>query len=334
MNISQETSYSKFSHIYIEESVLDHPDTVRILSHYPDSTKIVINNYKDVFCRSHQNFTVQKYNPSLILARKVSNYLYKGADVCQDFGNEYFYYTGIIMNCIYDCEYCYLQGMYPSGNIVIFVNQEDFIDSVMDMLRIHPVYLCLSYDTDMLALESLTGFTARWIELARSNPDLKIEIRTKSAFDISLLPTPTDNIIFAYTMSPDEIVRNYEHFTPSLDSRITAARRVLNTPARLRLCFDPIVYTPDYLDKYKNMFDKVFNQLDPDKISDVSIGLFRISSEYLKNMRKQRLSPLTSYPFTTSNNVSGYDNTTGDMMLNSVKEQLIQYLPPDKIFTI
>ena len=35
-----------------------------------------------------------------------------------------------MFNCIYDCDYCYLQGMYPSANIVVFVNHEDFFDAV------------------------------------------------------------------------------------------------------------------------------------------------------------------------------------------------------------
>mgnify|MGYP006970641936 FL=1 len=30
-----------------------------------------------------------------------------------------------MMNCIYDCSYCYLKGMYPSGHMVLFVNIED-----------------------------------------------------------------------------------------------------------------------------------------------------------------------------------------------------------------
>ena len=29
-------------------------------------------------------------------------------------------------NCLFDCRYCFLQGMYNSSNFVIFVNYEDF----------------------------------------------------------------------------------------------------------------------------------------------------------------------------------------------------------------
>lgn len=40
-----------------------------------------------------------------------------------------------MMNCIFDCEYCYLKGMYPSGNLVVFVNLEDILRSLKHFWR-------------------------------------------------------------------------------------------------------------------------------------------------------------------------------------------------------
>ena len=31
-----------------------------------------------------------------------------------------------MLNCVYDCRYCFLQGMYRSANYVLFVNYDDF----------------------------------------------------------------------------------------------------------------------------------------------------------------------------------------------------------------
>ena len=33
-------------------------------------------------------------------------------------------------NCLFDCKYCFLQGMYSSANYVIFVNYEDYYDEI------------------------------------------------------------------------------------------------------------------------------------------------------------------------------------------------------------
>ena len=131
------------------------PETKRILTQFPQAEVIAIDHYKDVFCRSRQDYVRQHAAQNLILAAKHGELLYPGAPVCQSFGNEHFYYTSCVMNCVFDCEYCYLKGMYPSANLVVFVNLEDIFAEVEKRLAVHPVYLCVSYDTDLLALEHL-----------------------------------------------------------------------------------------------------------------------------------------------------------------------------------
>jgi len=46
------------------------------------------------------------------------------------------------LNCVYDCEYCYLQGMYPSANIVVFVNFEDFTNAADEKLAELGIVFC------------------------------------------------------------------------------------------------------------------------------------------------------------------------------------------------
>ena len=114
-----------FSHIYVEEEIAEHPRVKQILARFMKAEIVYIRHYKDVFCRRRQDYEEQHHAQNLILAKKTGSLIYQGAPVCQNFGNTYFYYTSCMMNCIYDCEYCYLKGMYPSANIVIFVNIED-----------------------------------------------------------------------------------------------------------------------------------------------------------------------------------------------------------------
>ena len=138
-----------FSHIYVERSVRNHVRTQAILAKFPSAKVIDINHYKDVFCRSRQSCQLQHRTQKLILAARQGTLLYEGAPVCQSFDNPYFYYTSCVMNCIFDCEYCYLKGMYPSANIVVFVNLEDIFAEVAQKLENHSLYLCVSHDTDL-----------------------------------------------------------------------------------------------------------------------------------------------------------------------------------------
>ena len=110
--------YNKmFSHVYVEKGVAEHPRTKQILEKLNNTTVIEIDHYKDVFCRKKQSISAQSNAKALILAENTSGCIYEGAPVCQSFGNENFYYCSCMMNCIFDCEYCYLKGMYPSATL-------------------------------------------------------------------------------------------------------------------------------------------------------------------------------------------------------------------------
>ena len=120
---SREGSFNKFlSHVYVERRALDNPHTTEILSRLRWSETIIIDHYKDIFNRGKQSYHQQSKSRSLILAVNDGELVYPGAPVCQAFGQKNFYYTASSMNCPFDCEYCFLKGMYSTANMVCFVN--------------------------------------------------------------------------------------------------------------------------------------------------------------------------------------------------------------------
>ena len=169
-----------FSHIYIESAALDYPVTQRILSALPRAEVIPIRHYKDVFDRGGQDAAAQKAAPDLILAVKRDTFLYDGSDNCQTFGAPKAYYAVPAMNCPFDCQYCFLKGMYPSANIVIFVNIGDCLNEIRERAKSGPAQISLSYETDLVAIEYLTGYVSAFASLAPEVPDLTLEIRTKA----------------------------------------------------------------------------------------------------------------------------------------------------------
>lgn len=335
MRSLKEDYYSPpFSHIYIEKAVLSHSRTRKILERFPDAVRIEIDHYKDIFCRSRQNGAVQHRAQNLIIAQKKGELLYEGAPVCQSFGNQYFYYASCVMNCIYDCEYCYLKGMYPSGHMVVFVNLEDIFATIEKKLAQHELYLCVSYDTDLMALEHIIGYTAAWMEFAARHDRLKLEIRTKCAnrtfFDTQ---NPPDNVIFAFTLSPQTVIEAYEHKTPGLEARIQCAVKALETGCQVRLCFDPMIYCADWRRHYAQMFDKVTAAVDWRRLVDVSVGSFRVSQEYLKKMRRILPDSLViQFPFDNDEGVCQYPLALMGQMEQFLVDRLMAVLPEEKIF--
>lgn len=325
-----------FATVYAERDVFREEWQSR-LSQKP----VFINHYKDIFNRSHQDFAAQKKAPSLILAKKSGTLIYKGAPVCQSFGNEHFYYTSCMMNCLYHCDYCYLQGMYPSGHVVAFVNLNDYFAELSSLLLLHPVYLCISYDTDLLALEQTFSFVSEWLSFAAQHENLTLEIRTKSGNpavfkSLSSLFTgrepQKERIIFAWTVSPPVICQTMEHGAASLPLRLKALKAAKEAGFTVRLCFDPMIFHGGWKETYAKLVRQIFTDISPDLLFDVSIGVFRISTDYLKNMRKNRPdSALIQYPFVTENGVSHY-GALSEEMVNYLRQLLLNYLSQDKIF--
>ena len=111
--------------IFIEQDVLDHPVSQKVINRLKNADVFEIERYQEMFNRRHQNFRIQKQKPALILAKKYDNFVLPapsgfGIDAQKN------YYFSHMYNCIYYCRYCFLQGMYSSANYVLFVNYEDF----------------------------------------------------------------------------------------------------------------------------------------------------------------------------------------------------------------
>lgn len=333
-NLSEGYYNPAFSHIYVEKALWGNKRAERILSAFPEATVIEIGHYKDVFCRSGQDYVRQHRSQKLILAEKKGTLFYRGAPVCQDFGNEHFYYASCMMNCIYDCEYCYLKGMYPSGNMVIFVNLEDYFAEAEEILSNHPVYLCVSYDTDLMAMETVAGYVREWMMFAGWHENLTVEIRTKCANrNFFERENPTRGVIFAFTLSPQALIDAGEHGAPSLESRISCAALAIERGFTVRLCFDPALYWPDWESRYDEMLSRVFAEIDMGRVWDVSVGTFRISKDYLKKMRRNEpFSPFAQFPYQNEGGVYRYGRELEEKLKGFFAQRLKEKMPEEKIF--
>jgi len=284
------STLANFSHFYVEQAALDYPDTVRLRERYPRAEFTVIDNYKQIFNRPRQSWDLQKRTLKPILAVRRDNFLYRGSPLAPNFGHKNFAYNALVLNCLYDCEYCYLQGMYPSAYPVLFVNHEEYFRATTDFLKENgSLYLCISYDTDLLTFERLIPYCSKWIAFARKHPDLTVELRTKSGLYSAIrTEDPPKNVILAWTLSPEGVARTLEHRTPGTKKRIASLKQALADGWKIRLCFDPVSLIPDWEKHYGQLLEDLFSEIDPEQIYDVSFGFFRMPVQYFKQIKKQR----------------------------------------------
>ena len=127
--------------IYIEDAIADHPRTQRALAHFAGATRVRCKRFGEVFNPRAQNFRLQKRGPALLLARKHKNFVLP-APSGYAIGDGHNYYFSHMLNCVYDCRYCFLQGMFRSANYVLFVNYEDFEQAIDEALARHDGERC------------------------------------------------------------------------------------------------------------------------------------------------------------------------------------------------
>ena len=331
-----------FQHIYVEEAILQSPDVERVLRKFPKAKVVPIKHYKDIFNRKKQGRFAQSRSRKLILAKKEGQRLYDGAVVCQDFSESHFCYASLLMNCPFHCSYCYLQGMYPSSNLVMFLNLEDyFSDCKKWIAEKGSLYLCISYDSDLLAMEGVYPYVEEFARFLNQENALRIEVRTKAGGEglwrkMQKLPLSLEGrkrMIFAFTLSPEEIIEEAEEGSARLSSRIFAIQKALEEGYLVRLCFDPMIYHPRWKELYGDLLQEVFEKIPMEQIHDCSVGSFRISESYLKAMGKALpSSPHTQFPYENTGGYYHYPKELMEEMEGFLYSRLQEKLPKEKIF--
>jgi spore photoproduct lyase len=326
-----------YSHIYVERDIREHAYTRLLLARFPKAEVVVIENYKSVFNRTNQDFWRQKRSPKLILAAKQGKRLYAGNDFLQSNSEDNFAYVTPVMNCPYDCHYCYLQGMFSGANMVVFVNQDELQAEVAQLLakrggRGEPFLVALSYDTDLLALEGILGLTRDWANWSRGREGLLLEVRTKSAPTRFLeTVTPSTSMRLAWTLSPEPICRRYEEGTPPLKRRIAALNLAIEKGWRVQVCFDPLLRVPEWKDVYHHFFKDLQDSLDWKKIERVEVGVFRVATATFQQMRNRPATDLLHYPFEHGRQAVSYKEMEREELGQWAVHHLRDYLSDDKI---
>ncbi len=322
--------------LYIEEEVQQHPRTRDICDRYPNANKIICQHYGEIFNRNAQNFRLQKRKPALILAKK-KNKLVLDAPQGYAIGGKSNYYFSHMMNCIYDCRYCFLQGMYRSAHYVLFVNYEDFSDEIVRLAQQTPhqdVYFFSGYDCDSLAFDPVTHFVEHFLPLFNMQSNAWLELRTKSTQIRTLLDRqPLENGVVAFSFSPQDIANKFEHKTPSLCKRLAALVKLQQKGWKIGLRFDPLLYHNNYAVAYGALFEEVFKSVSIDQLHSVSMGAFRMPSSFFQNI--VNLYPdekLFAGPLQKNNGMVSYIKDLEEEMLKICTARLLEYIPKQLFF--
>jgi spore photoproduct lyase len=321
--------------IYIEEGSEELPKSREILSRFPKASVIPCTHYKEVFNPSNQSFRLQKKNPALILAQQRGKLTHP---IPQSYGvgGKHNFYFSHLLNCLYDCRYCFLQGMYPSAHYLLFVNFDHFKEEIKKISNSldDECWFFSGYDCDSLALESVTEFASDFLPFFRELPNAWVELRTKSVAIQSLQKiAPLERAVVAFSFTPQEISTQLEQGVPSVQSRIKAMTQLANQGWKVGLRIDPLIDCKNFAGRYENLFNQIFKQLPTDAVHSVSLGAFRMPAGFFKKIEKQYPEePLFAGDLLKNKEMIGYRNDFEKEAIKICIKSLSQWISSSKIF--
>lgn len=320
--------------VYVEREIEDHPRTRTVLGRLPRSRRIAIERFGEVFNRKRQDFRLQKQQPALILAAKHGR---KILPTPQGYGigHQRNFYFSHLLNCLYDCRYCFLQGMFRSAHYVLFVNWDDLAAEIDDACaESDSICFFSGYDCDSLALDKLTGFADEALDFFADRPGAWLELRTKSVQVEALTRREAlPNCVLAMSFTPQAISTELEPGVPSVERRLDVLADLAARGWPVGLRFDPLIWRPDFEDLYHDLFAGAFERLPEESIHSVSFGGFRMPPPFLR--RLERLypdDPFLAGEFVAAEVGGGIAGDRETAMLDWCRHELGEFVTPEKVF--
>ncbi len=264
-----------FKKIYITESSYKDASTKEILKKYPNKICKVIPDNMDI-----ENINTG-YDPKQVLLLTQS----KGGVVkgCPGTADSYlccrYQVINHTMNCPLNCTYCILQFYLNQPATVIYTNFDEIADELrqkLDSQKNRFIRIGTGELGDSLALPGSRMFASKIVNLFREYPNAMFEIKSKLTTTDELFNLPHNgNIVFSWSLNPQEIVNHEESMADSILTRLEKAREAQKRGFLTGFHFDPILAYPDWENLYSQLIDQIYDYVDPAMIPWISMGSLR-----------------------------------------------------------
>lgn len=284
----------KIEKIFIEEEARDGEIALSLPKRFPKAQVVYIDNHADIWGRVKKPYLHKRDSLNLFIAHKKGSLVKEAPDAYGISGEPHYYFIHAY-NCIYECDYCYLQGYFNSPDLVLFVNHQEIMASMQEIAdkTTGNLWFHAGEFSDSLALTHLTNELSFYHDFAKRNSKCFIELRTKSANIKELMKLdPLPNFITSFSLSPKNKIKSHDLKTPSLASRLKAIEKLYKAGHPIGLHFDPVIHTDQFEEEYQELINEVSKIIPLNKVEYISIGVVRFTKDVYSQVKK-------NYPKTT-----------------------------------
>ncbi|MDR0407398.1 MAG: radical SAM protein [Campylobacteraceae bacterium] len=190
----------------------------------------------------------------------------------------------VVEGCAYGCSYCSVQTFYGDK---ISLNK-NFV-SKLSQIKLEPdeiYHIGTGQSSDSLMLGNKDDILEALIEFARKNPNVLLEFKSKSDNISYLLKADLpSNIICTFSLNPQVVIDNEEHFTASLKKRIQSAKSLSEKGVLVGFHFHPMIYFKNWREEYEKIAADLLKSFEPKSVALVSMGALTFTKTVLKQIR-------------------------------------------------
>jgi len=320
----------KFKRVYLEKDLGDNLFAQNIVKHFPNLPVIEIDKYDNYFGKFRKSYLNKRHSLDLFIARKKGLRVKKAPEAYGNKGSPHYYFVHAY-NCVYECEYCYLQSYFKSPDIVLFVNHEEIQADILEIYKkesLEHSTVCFHAGefSDSLALSHISGELKSYFEFFQKLPKARLEFRTKSSNIKALLKLEApSNVVISYSLSSENNNKDFDHKTPSSTARLKAIAKLQKHGYKIAIHLDPIILTNTFKEDYRKLIQDISSTLEIENIEHLSLGVPRFSKEAYKDVFKHYpKSKLQLSPFKCgSQGKYRYSDEVKDSIFDFVKRELL-----------
>ena len=192
-----------------------------------------------------------------------------------------------VINCGFDCSYCSIQSFYHDDHILFHKDLKEKLAS-LDLDPDKTWHIGTGQSSDSLMWGNREGVLEELIAFARKNPNVILELKTKSdnITDLLKLDVPS-NVLVTWSLNTETVIRSEERLTASLENRLRAARTVADRGIPIGFHLHPMVWYKNWKREYREMIGNLTSRFSPEEVVTVSMGTLTFIKPVLKLLRKR-----------------------------------------------
>lgn len=265
--------------IYIDAQAAGLPFCDRVLEKLAGVRQIVVDSQAAIPELSAPETSITRGKRILFLKRHPGS----AFKLCPGFSEDLlccnYYVIDLIENCPLECTYCILQVFLNKPIMIFHVNVEEIIDQSMALIHQNPnrpFRVGTGEHSDSLALDHLFDVNRYLIERFARLKNATLELKTKTDLIEPLIGLDhNERTVIAWSLNPEEMIRENELKTAGLEDRLKAAARIVSEGYKVAFHFDPIIYYPGWQRGYARTVEMMYDMVAPRHIAWISLGTLR-----------------------------------------------------------